>query len=328
MSFFLYCEETDGDLLWHESHSDIVVSEGIFNVILGSAWTDPYTIGPWADPFAPQLGDLAFDVPYYLEIWVNGEVMAPRKPLLSVPYGLNAKSTAATAPGSGFVSISPYKECVKTEEGLDCKDKALLSVTVARGATVWLEGLLQTEFGSGDDTVYLEEAVEITLTRQGDTITCTIKKGDYSFTFTVSPAVPVYDGLSNGAPVDVRGQLLTGSLVALTGPWEPASLKQIIHESSATCTASASFLGTHHAQLEVNVANTGDFPSVYLVTVPVCNACNDLVPAQSTTLDPTETEIFTFTLYSADGFTAGDTCKVELRAPTGRLYDAQTVTLQ
>jgi hypothetical protein len=310
MSFYLYREETDGDPLWWENQNGIVVSEGIFNVILGSS--------------VPL--DLPFDVPYYLGIWVNGEEMAPRKPLLTVPYAFNATPTAAPAFGTGLVSISPsYQECEVNEEGLDCGSRTLLTVVVARGGEVELEGMLRRTVSKNGVPEEVVEAVDITLTRQGNTITCTIVKGDV-FTFTVSPAAPVYDD----EDVGVRARLLTDNLVALalTGSSDPDSIKQIFTESIGIFTASASSLGTHHVQLTVEVGNYGDFSTVYLVTVPTCNACDDLVPAQSATIDRFDTETLTFTLYSADGFTAGDTCEVELRVPTGRLYDTQTVTIK
>jgi hypothetical protein len=325
MEFNLYQEESGGTPLWTETQNGIVVSEGIFNVILGGS--------------VPL--DLPFDVPYYLGIRINGEEMTPRKPLLSMPYALNAKPTAPAVPApgsymSGLVSISPFENCIQTAGAhlpkMECEKRTLLTVAVARGTYVGLEGTFQREVennGDDDSTSYMEEiAAAITLTRQGDAIECAIEYDTATTTFTLSPAAPLYDGPTNGLPVDATGRLLSDSLVELTVPLNPASLRQIIPESSATCTASASSLGTHHAQMTVEVVNTGDLSSVYLVTVPVCNACDDLIPAQSTTLDSGESAMFTFTLYSADGFTTGDTCVIELRSPTGRLFDKQTITLQ
>lgn len=326
MEFSLYQEETGGTPLWTEIQGGIVVSEGIFNVILGSS--------------APL--DLPFDVPYYLGIRINGEEMAPRKPLLSVPYALNAKPTTPAVPApdsymSGLVSISPFGNCIQSDmENRECKKRTLLTVAVARGTTVRLEGTYQELIGgTGDDEEdwFLDRAAAITLTRprQGDAIACTIEYDTATTTFTLSPAAPLYDALNNGMPLDATGRLLSDGLVALTvlemSETSPL-LQQVISESAAEFIASVSSSGIQHAQLAATISNAGQLSTVYLVTVPTCNACDDLVPAQSVTLDPGATDTLIFDLYSADGFTTGDTCVVRLESPTGRLYGIETVTIK
>jgi hypothetical protein len=217
---------------------------------------------------------------------------------------------------------------------MECEKRTLLTVAVDRGAYVSLEGTLQREVeNNGDDgSNYMEEiAAAITLTRQGDTIACAIEYNTAAHTFTLSPAALVYDGLRYGAPGDFTARLLADGLIALT-VYEMSDtaplLRQVIAESVASFTISVSSAGTQHVQLTVEVANHGNLPSVYLVTVPTCDACDDLVPVQSTTVDPQATDTLTFDLYSADGFTAGDTCEVQLSSPTGRLYHYKTVTLK
>lgn len=83
--FRLYNVATGGSPLWSETLASVPVSDGIYDVALGA--TIPLTPALFADPAR------------YLEVTVNGEVLAPRRQLLVVPYALRAESadTAATA---------------------------------------------------------------------------------------------------------------------------------------------------------------------------------------------------------------------------------------
>ncbi len=77
--FNLYTFENGGISLWTESHENLLVSNGIFDVLLGSLDSFP------ADVFNnPQL---------YLGITVNGDgEMSPRSVLSSVPYAIKSGS--------------------------------------------------------------------------------------------------------------------------------------------------------------------------------------------------------------------------------------------
>lgn len=75
IQFSLYADSIGGTALWTETHSDITVLKGLFDVVLG-------TITPI---------DLDFDTSYWLEISVEGEIMSPRSKLSSVPYAFNAR---------------------------------------------------------------------------------------------------------------------------------------------------------------------------------------------------------------------------------------------
>ncbi|MFC1799843.1 tail fiber domain-containing protein [Candidatus Eisenbacteria bacterium] len=74
MSFRLYDVASDGTDMWSESHIVMADSAGIFSVLLGS--TNPV--------------NLVFDVPMWLEVEVSGEVLSPRRELVSVPYAFRA----------------------------------------------------------------------------------------------------------------------------------------------------------------------------------------------------------------------------------------------
>ena len=104
MTFAIYANSVGGSPLWSETHPQVVVGNGLFNVLLGSVNPLPDTI------FTGQ--DL------WLETTVAGETFSPRKKLVSVPYAF--KDDCWTSSGndcyfdkSGYVGIgttSPSKE--------------------------------------------------------------------------------------------------------------------------------------------------------------------------------------------------------------------------
>ena len=94
MTFALFNVASGGAALWKESQS-VSVTNGVFDVTLGAGTL----VG------GVQLGNLAFDVPYFLEGAAGGETLAPRSALSSSPYAIHAASadglaTGATIPGS------------------------------------------------------------------------------------------------------------------------------------------------------------------------------------------------------------------------------------
>jgi hypothetical protein len=68
MTFKIYAAETGGSELWWETHSEVAVLNGLFNVLLGT----PDSL------FTGQ--------ELWLETTVGGETLSPRKKLISVPY--------------------------------------------------------------------------------------------------------------------------------------------------------------------------------------------------------------------------------------------------
>lgn len=109
LGFKLTNSPNNNIILWQETHDDVVIVNGIFNVILGS-------ITPL---------DLAFDEPYWLGIAVNdGDVLLPLTELTSAAYSLNASSVSDSAItsrkiASGHVvrSINALTEHVKLVGG-------------------------------------------------------------------------------------------------------------------------------------------------------------------------------------------------------------------
>jgi len=76
IEFDLFVDEVGGIAFWTETYIDVSVINGIFNVILGST-----------NPLDPD--DFTGD-PLWLQITVDGEVMSPRKKIVSTAYTVRA----------------------------------------------------------------------------------------------------------------------------------------------------------------------------------------------------------------------------------------------
>ena len=74
MTFGLYDLSEGGTLLWGEPQTVSVDTTGVFSVILGSV--TPITV--------------AFDGPVWLEVGVGGEVLSPRREIVSVPFAFRS----------------------------------------------------------------------------------------------------------------------------------------------------------------------------------------------------------------------------------------------
>ncbi|RKZ33368.1 hypothetical protein DRQ33_04380 [bacterium] len=72
--FRIYDTPTLGSPLWTETHPEVGVTRGLFDVILGK-------ITPL---------DIPFDTSYFMELIVDGEVLSPRVELNAVPYAFRA----------------------------------------------------------------------------------------------------------------------------------------------------------------------------------------------------------------------------------------------
>ena len=92
MDFKLFPTQSGGTAVWSETQQNVPVTDGIFNVYLGE--NNP-------------LNNLAFDVPYWLEVTVSGTVL-PRIELSSSAYSFNTSriqgnEVSSTAPENGEV---------------------------------------------------------------------------------------------------------------------------------------------------------------------------------------------------------------------------------
>ena len=91
LSFYLYDAETGGSSIWNETHSSVSIANGVYSASIGAA---------------TSLGGLAFDMPYYLGISVNGgDESTPRIPLSNTPYALSMRGVDNVFPSSGNVGV-------------------------------------------------------------------------------------------------------------------------------------------------------------------------------------------------------------------------------
>ena len=103
LTFRLYDAETGGSPVWSETQKLVTVSDGIFNVILGS-------VTPLSIPFDKQ---------YWLAVAVGADPeLAPRVQLTATPYSLSARSVSGTSnvfPTDGNVGIGTTNPLAKLE---------------------------------------------------------------------------------------------------------------------------------------------------------------------------------------------------------------------
>lgn len=87
--FRLYDSETSGTQLWSETHSNVVVEDGLYAVRLGSLNPFPNNL------FSDYIGNL------WLGVQVNTDPeMTPREPIDAVPFALNGGSSESLPPGT------------------------------------------------------------------------------------------------------------------------------------------------------------------------------------------------------------------------------------
>jgi hypothetical protein len=95
LTFRIYDAATAGNLLWEETQPGVVVDNGLFSILLGSA----------------TALNIPFDRPYYLEIKVGNEVMTPRQQITSAGYAIRAeKADSVDGIDPGMVGTKTVNE--------------------------------------------------------------------------------------------------------------------------------------------------------------------------------------------------------------------------
>ena len=120
ITFRIYDAEAAGNLLWQETHPNVTVTNGIFDVLLGGV--------------TPL--DLPFDKQYYLAIQVGSDPeMTPRQQIASVGYSFRAKDVDSLPVGSiimwhGSINAIPegWVLCDGTNGTPNMMDKFIKSV--------------------------------------------------------------------------------------------------------------------------------------------------------------------------------------------------------
>jgi hypothetical protein len=76
----LFSAPSGGSALWTETHSSVSVTDGVYDVVLGSQ-----------TPLTPALFSVS---PRYLQVTIDGQVLSPRREFLAVPFALHADSAS------------------------------------------------------------------------------------------------------------------------------------------------------------------------------------------------------------------------------------------
>ncbi len=99
ITFRIYDSETGGALLWSETYASVAVSNGLFDVILGGG----------------TAMTLPFDEPYWIELEIDGEVLAPREEFAAVSYAHRAvyADTAEFAVGGGSLPSGTENQTIR-----------------------------------------------------------------------------------------------------------------------------------------------------------------------------------------------------------------------
>jgi len=137
MTFYLFTAASGGSAIWSENHTSVAVTDGIYNVILGSI--NPLATGLFND------NDLV-----YLEVEIEGESLAPRQQLTSAPYALKARVSDAVV--SGAITTVMIKDGAVDSQKLD--DDAVTGTKIADGTVTAVD--IAGGSGSGLDADRLD----------------------------------------------------------------------------------------------------------------------------------------------------------------------------
>lgn len=202
VTFSLYPEVEAGSALWSETH-ELQVSDGIFNVLLGSLAAFP------ADLFSSR-------AELYLGVRVSGETeMSPRQRLASTPFSFQAAS--ADAVRAGAVTTASIADGAVTVEKL-ASNSVVSSVNGARG---------EVTIGGGGGIAVTSEGNTITITGEGggggEAGVQAIQSSDEALTITnpIGPTVTLgvrpggITGEMLGAGAVTSGSIADGSIEAV-----------------------------------------------------------------------------------------------------------------
>jgi hypothetical protein len=106
VQFSIYLDASGGSAQWSETDPDVEVSDGGFDVYLGS--------------INPLPGSLFTNSDLWLQLAVNGETLSPRQKLASVPYGFrSAESDHATVADTASIALTSSPDDDWTVSGDD-----------------------------------------------------------------------------------------------------------------------------------------------------------------------------------------------------------------
>ena len=151
LTFRIYDSENAGNLLWEETQAGVLIQKGIFNILLGAVTNL----------------NLAFNIPYFLEIKVGTEVMSPRQRITSAGYAIRAETAEnGVPPGtivmwSGSIASIPagWQLCDGTNGAPDLRDQFVVGARQDDGGSVrtMVSGSLTRTGGEARHTLTLGE---------------------------------------------------------------------------------------------------------------------------------------------------------------------------
>lgn len=148
--FTIYAASSGGSQLWTQDLGQTPVANGLYTATLG--------------PFP----DLLFDRPYWLEVSVNGFLLSPRYPLLSVPYALrSAVADSVAGGGDGVTEVLGGAGLTATNPG---GPHVTLAVGAGDGVAITADAVgLAPEYASGAayDTRFVKQNQAITAVSAG-----------------------------------------------------------------------------------------------------------------------------------------------------------------
>ncbi len=118
-SFDIFSVETGGTSLWNETQSDIIVTEGVFSVLLGS-------INPITADFSGRL---------WLQITVNNEPMFPRKELTGIGNAFQAEDVLDKDIHPRSIAIYAYGDVINSSGEWVGENTGLVGPTGPMGPT-------------------------------------------------------------------------------------------------------------------------------------------------------------------------------------------------
>ncbi|HTM22038.1 MAG TPA: tail fiber domain-containing protein, partial [Kofleriaceae bacterium] len=142
-TFKLYDAVTAGTMRWQEAYPGVIASQGLVTVALGS--------------MTPLSTSVLDGDPLWVEITLDGDIMAPRLPLRSVPYAVRT-GDAATVGGLAASAFATAGHNHDAQADLRLASKLALS-----GGDSWLRLNQSGAFTSGVHTPYNLNAAGVTV---------------------------------------------------------------------------------------------------------------------------------------------------------------------
>ena len=162
MKFQIFGEQTGGDVLWEETHTDVALHTGMFSVVLGQNTPIPSDI-------------LENSVPLYLEITVDDHApMVPRQRIVNTVFSFKSQNSVSADNCLNFgghpLEYYGSRQDLQGVEGLvEEVEDDWQNIQTAIGSLQTTIGLLETKF----DKYYTSAKMDETFIKKSDSYTKT-----------------------------------------------------------------------------------------------------------------------------------------------------------